>query len=114
MWGETDFLLTGALDVHERMLCPCGCGQWSPECMDDATVGRWQPLVATCHARSALAEFEKDHRADLGAASLMGVRLLPVGESVVDPLAFDPSRAAAEYAAHMERLGLPVADEPPA
>ena len=34
------------------------------------------------------------------------MRLLPPGQEATDPLAFDPARAAAEYAAHLAKHGM--------
>ena len=105
-WGETDVLLTSARRDHDRSICPCGCGQWSAECMDEATAGRWQVEVETCYARDALAQFQKRHEEDLTEGTLLSVRLLAEGEEPIDPLVYDPAAAARRHAEHAARFGL--------
>jgi len=105
-WGETDFLLTRALAVHERLICKCGCGQWALVSHDEETAGRWQPHVAACQARAAMNEFLDEHSEQLPPGALVWVTLLGDGEEPFDPLEFDPERAAAERAAMERRLGI--------
>lgn len=102
-WGETDVLLTSALDAYDRLVCAC-CNQFRDQAHDPATEGRWQPVVQTCYAGEALAAFREDHKDDLGN-KLVGVRLLKPGEVPADPMVFDPARAAAEYADLQRRHG---------
>ena len=105
-WGETDRLLAMARRVIDASRCPCGCGHDADLTTKDETEGRWQPTVPTCHARASLEEWQERHKDDLPPGALVGVRLLAEGEEPSDPLAFDAATAAAEYAAHRERLGL--------
>lgn len=104
-WGETDYWLTQAYDWWRTNQCPCGCGYLRDECGDSELAGRWQVVVADAHASSALHEFHEAHP-DLPAGTLLGVRLLPEGETPTDPLEFNPQKAAAEHAAMQKRFGL--------
>lgn len=62
--------------------------------------------METAYAAAALEEFQQEHKDDLPAGALLGVRLLPEGETPTNPLEYDAATAAAEYAAHRRRLGL--------
>lgn len=62
-------------------------------------------MVTTCYATQARDDFASDHK-DLPDSELIGMRLLPPGQEATDPLAFDPARAAAEYAAHLAKHGM--------
>lgn len=85
--------------------CGCGCGQDMDVAHDPATQGRWQPEVVTCYAGQAKREFVTDNQEEL-RDSMVVVRLLPEGEHVRNPLAFDPEQAAREQAELRGRLGL--------
>lgn len=63
-WGETDFLLTQALELHDRMLCPGGCGQYADEAHDDDNEGGYEVVTVLCHACAAREEWHKDHSGD--------------------------------------------------
>jgi hypothetical protein len=104
-WGETDFGLTQAFDWYQQNLCPCGCGYLRDDCADPDKAGRWQPVVETAYAGAALREFMEAHP-DLPAGALVGVRLLPEGETPTDPLEFNADDAAAEFAEMQKRFGL--------
>jgi hypothetical protein len=109
-WGETDFQLTQAFDCYRQNLCPCGCGQWRSDCLDLSTAGRWQIEVDQCQAAAARAEWLKANP-ELPEGTLVGVRLLPAGETPTDPMGFDlmgfdPEAAAAEHAEMQRRFGL--------
>lgn len=84
------------------MLCPHG-GHYRDECGDEALAGRWQMVTATCYADAAEREFRKENP-DLDESSLLGSYLLPPGEKPLNPLVFDPARAAEEYAEHQKRM----------
>jgi hypothetical protein len=94
-----------AFDWYRQNLCACGCGYLREECADPDKAGRWQIVLETAHAGAALQEFQQTHT-DLPAGTLLGVRLLPEGETPVDPLEFNPARAAAEHEAMQKRFGL--------
>jgi hypothetical protein len=73
-WGETDFLLTQALEIHDRMLCPGGCGQYA----DEAHSGEWDGGFSVderqCHACAAREQWEREHRGeDRPAGTLLSV-----------------------------------------
>lgn len=63
-WGETDFLLTQALDLHEEMLCPGGCGQYADDAHDDNNEGGFEVQELTCHACAAREQWQADHGGD--------------------------------------------------
>lgn len=59
-WGETDFLLTMALEEHEASLCAGGCGQYSDEAHDDDAEGWYEADDSVqCHACAARQILEK-------------------------------------------------------
>lgn len=105
-WGETDVLLAMCRRIVDSSKCPCGCGQDVSVSTDPDTEGRWEPTVQECFARAAIAEFQEKNKDDMPAGALVGVHLLPEGVEAVDPLEFNPARAAAEHAAMRDRLGL--------
>lgn len=105
-WGETDVLLAMARRIVDKSLCPCGCGQPVDTSTDASTAGRWQASVDECYARAALEEFREKHGADLPPGALVGVKLLPEGEQVKNPMEFDADEARREHAAMRERFGL--------
>lgn len=105
-WGETDFWLTqGYADYLER-LCPCGCGQFSADCTDPDTAGRWQVYLKQCQARDAIDDYQQEHSSELTAGSLIGVHLLPFGQVPRSPAALDEGEAAAQIEAMKRRHGL--------
>lgn len=59
-WGETDYLLTQALDIHDRLHCPeCGC--WMPESHDDQAADSFAvEVAATCHGCVALDQHRRE------------------------------------------------------
>lgn len=98
-----------ALHTLDAMACTCGCGHPVDECQDDDNAGRYVVEVSTCHAREALADFQRIHKDDIGPGMMLGVRLLAPGEEPpIDPLTFDPSRAAEIYERHMRSLTEPA------
>lgn len=98
-------MLTQALAWWQEQQCPCGCGQLREDCRDPAKAGRWQVVMEDAHAGAALRDFQHNHP-DLPAGTLLGVRLLPEGQTPTDPYEFDATRAAAAYAELQQRLGL--------
>lgn len=97
-WGETDFLLTQGYAEYQRRLCPCGCGQFTSDCLDPLTAGLWEVVDERCQARAALAEWSKDN-ADAPEGTLLRVRLRSTGESA-------EASALAEIEAMQRRHGL--------
>lgn len=104
-WGETDRLLVEAAGICRDDLCPCGCGQWVDEAHDESSDGRWEVSAPVCYARNAIEAWQEKHREDADPGQLVGVHLLPEGVTPKDPLEFDPTRAATEFAALQTRLG---------
>lgn len=104
-WGETDYLLTQAFDLHERLTCR-ECGGWSPQCRGDHPDRQVQVHVTVCRLTEALAEFRSEHEEELTPGMLLWAELLPEGVEATDPLAFDPDKAKVEFEAMQKRLGL--------
>ena len=84
--------------------CP-KCGNPLEVCTDEDTADRWQPATTTCYATQARDGFLRDHL-DLEDSELIGVRLLPAGETAQDPLVYDEHLAMREHAAMRRRFGL--------
>lgn len=60
-WGETDFLLTMALEAHEASLCAGGCGQYADVAHDDDADGWFEADDSVqCHACAAQQRLEKE------------------------------------------------------
>lgn len=104
-WGETDRLLTLALDLHDRLICP-EHGGWAADCRVDHDEREWQVHVDICRAAAAVEGFKAEHAEDLPDGAVVWATLLPPGVRATDPLAYDPERAKAEYEAHQRRFGL--------
>lgn len=101
-WGETDVLLTTALDLHESSTCQCGCNQPRDLAHDPDLADRWQPQIAECYAGTTLREFVNERREEIGHR-LVYLTLLPEGQTANDPLEYDPAQARAEYEALQAR-----------
>lgn len=58
-WGETDYLLTQALDMWEHLHCSrCGC--WMPESHDDQAADSYKvEQAAHCHGCEALERWQR-------------------------------------------------------
>lgn len=82
-------------------MCPCGCGQWTDDCLDPSTENRWQVQADRCYARAALAAHAREDD-EPSAGQLLSVRLLAGDELAA--LEFDPDQARAEYEAHQARF----------
>lgn len=79
--AELDFLLTMALDIHDKdLLCPCGCGFYRAEAHDPMSSFEVDDSVI-CFARGAREEYEKDE----GAEAEPGTLLMVVDANVVEP-----------------------------
>ncbi len=98
-WQQTDVLLAKARRAVESARCPCGCGLDSEVAHDAEMAARFYVTATTCHARQALADWQKDHEDEQGA--LLAVTVLPEGVT-----ARDARREAgrAEYAALRSRF----------
>ncbi len=103
-WGETDRLLVQATAIARDAECGCGCGQWVDECTDEGTDGRWEISTSVCYARNAIDAWAEKHKDDLEPGQMIGAHLVPEGVEPVDPLDYNPDRAAAERAALEARL----------
>lgn len=72
--GEVDFLLTMALDIHDKnLICGCGCGQYAADSHDEDADGHFEVADDTiCAARAALDQFKSDNP-DLEPGTLLRV-----------------------------------------
>ena len=70
-------MLGMAAELHDRMVCSCGCGQWRADARDPDKKDRWQVEWDTCFVRRAInAEVDAT---DPPKDAVMSVRLLPEG-----------------------------------
>lgn len=102
--------LNRALHILDAMLCPCGCNQHVDIAHDEDLAHRWGIEVITCYAGQALHTYREEHKDDMEPGMLLAARLLAEGETLADPLVFDPARAAEEYRKHMASIGAPIPD----
>lgn len=70
-------MLAMAADLHDRMACTCGCGQWRKDAHDPDKKDRWQVDWETCYVRRAINDEVKATEPPEDA--VMQVRLLPEG-----------------------------------
>jgi hypothetical protein len=98
-------MLGMAADLHDRLMCSCGCGQWEADAHDPATQDRWRVDYDVCYVRRAIDSFVKSEQ--------------PPNEAVLSvalqPADFDPKasgRAKVEELRAMMRAGSPTAAEP--
>ena len=103
-WGSTVRDLELAYQTFLDSTCPA-CERPIEVCHDEEAQDRWQPRISTCYATRAVEDFREAHRDDIGPAAIISAHLLPAGEEAHDPLAYDPARAAAEFAAQEARYG---------
>lgn len=93
--------MTQAFAMCEARTCPCGCGQWTDDCLNPANENRYQVTAEQCHARAALVGYAHDNEKP-PPGQLLSVQLL-VGDEIA-ALEFDPDQALAQYEAHHARF----------
>ena len=98
-WGETDVTLGMAAELHDQMLCPCGCGKWESEAHDPTVKDRVRVSAETCYVRQAIDEYTEKFKP--GSDVLLSASILPEGH--------DAGRS--DYEALRDRLGLPAPRE---
>lgn len=70
--ADLDFLLTMALDIHDKdLLCPCGCGFYAEDTLDPMGPAFDVDDATICNARGAREEWEKEHGADTEPGTLI-------------------------------------------
>lgn len=72
-WGETDLMLLQAADLHDRLVCSCGCGQWEADAHDPLKKHLWQIEYDLCFVRRAINTFVEQH--DLPDEAVLSIRL---------------------------------------
>ena len=60
-WGETDVMLGMAADLHDRLVCTCGCGQWEADAHDPDKADLWAVDHDVCYVRRAIDKYVKAH-----------------------------------------------------
>lgn len=60
-WCETDIQLGMAVDLHDHLLCTCGCGQWEKDAHDPLLKDKWRVDEDVCYVRRTLDAYVKDH-----------------------------------------------------
>lgn len=99
-WGDTDIQLLMAADLHDRLVCSCGCGKWEADAHDPLKKHLWQVDTDVCYVRRALDEFVTLH--EPSAETVLSIRLVT-----------EAAGAKSEYEAirerFPERFGLPAA-----
>lgn len=69
--AETDFLLTMALDIHDKDLICTACGGYVRDCQSDDAEGHFEPDDSTiCYRTAAREEFLKENP-DLESGTLV-------------------------------------------
>ena len=51
-------MLAMAADLHDRLVCPCGCGQWEADAHDPEKKDQIVVDATTCYVRRALNDYE--------------------------------------------------------
>lgn len=91
-WCETDLLLGMAADLHDNLLCTCGCGQWEKDAHDPLLKDKWRIDEDVCYVRRTLDDYVK--RNEPASEVQLSVHLSRDGSS----------GPADEYAALLERF----------
>lgn len=60
-WCETDVQLGMAAELHDHLLCTCGCGQWEKDAHDPLLKDKWKVDEDVCYVRRTLDEYVKRH-----------------------------------------------------
>jgi hypothetical protein len=60
-WCETDLQLGMAVDLHDHLLCTCGCGQWEKDAHNPLLKDKWRVDEDVCYVRRTLDAYVKDH-----------------------------------------------------
>ena len=100
-WCDTDVMLGMAADLHDQLLCTCGCGQWEKDAHDPLLKDRWQVDQDVCFVRRTLDTYVEQHKP--ASEVLLSVRLRRDGDT----------GPADEYAALMARHGQHLRRDPP-
>lgn len=88
-------------EIHDR------CGHPFDVCGNDENEGRFHVEPIRCYATAATEEYAERHKDAIKDASWgFTTRLLDEGETVADPLTFDPVKARAAWLAQREKYGL--------
>lgn len=62
-----------AADLHDRMICTCGCGQWEKDAHDPLNSDLWEVDHQTCYVRRAIDTYVKV--AEPASDAVISVRL---------------------------------------
>lgn len=54
-------MLGMAVDLHDHLICPCGCGQWEKDARDPLLKDRWRVIEEVCYVRRTLDAHTKEH-----------------------------------------------------
>ena len=54
-------MLLQAADLHDRLVCGCGCGQWEADAHDPIKKHLWQIDYDVCFVRRAINTFVEKH-----------------------------------------------------
>ena len=67
-----------AADLHDRLACSCGCGQWEKDAHDPEKKDQWHVWHDVCYVRRSIDAYVK--AADPPNEAVISVRLLAPGE----------------------------------
>lgn len=69
--GEVDFLLTMALDIHDKELTCTSCGGYKRDCQSDDADGHFEPDDSTICYRTAAGEYFHKENPDLEPGTIV-------------------------------------------
>lgn len=81
-WCDTDLMLGMAADLHDQLLCSCGCGQWEKDAHDPLLKDRWRIDEDVCYVRRTLDDYVKRH--EPASEVQLTVRLARDGDPAAD------------------------------